>query len=185
MSVLPVIEIFKEPISIERALMYANKKILAEDYALYQHSLNVAGICYSACVEMGLDERLGFVSGILHDIGKLVWLNEPLCYSFMEHPQLSYGVLKDIELDVAVIAYMHHSYQVNNYPEICEIDVPDRLVPYCQMLSFADKIEANMTRSHRTADEAIETMSKLYDFIPEVVESVSNVVRKKSKYRVT
>lgn len=171
-------------ITIERALMYATNKILAEDYGLYQHSLNVAGICYSACVEMKLDERLGFVSGLLHDVGKLVWINEPMCYSFMEHPELSYGVLKDIELDVAIISYMHHSYQHIKYPEICEIEIPDGLVPYCQMLSFADKIEANMTRSHKTADEAIETMSKLYNFNTEVVNAVSKVVKTKSKYRV-
>jgi putative nucleotidyltransferase with HDIG domain len=162
----------------------ANKQILGLDYGLYQHCLNVAGIACPAGMEMGLDSNLCFTSGLLHDIGKVVWASEPMCYDFMEHPDLGYAVLKDIDLDIATIAYMHHSYQTNPYPAVCEIKVPDRLVPYCQLISLADKVEANMTRSHASADDALKVMTKLYDFLPEVVSSVSNVVKRKSYNRV-
>jgi putative nucleotidyltransferase with HDIG domain len=169
---------------IEDALFYANKVILGADYGLYQHCLNVAGISHSACLELGLDEELGFCSGLLHDCGKVVWLNNPLCFNFMEHPELSYALLKDSNIDVATIAYMHHSYQINKYPEVCEIEVPDRLEIYCQLISFVDKVEANMARSRARPEDAINTMSKIYMFNPEIIEVVKDIVTTRSEYPV-
>lgn len=170
--------------NIPDALFYADRVILGADYGLYQHCLNVAGICYSACLELGLNEELGFCGGLLHDCGKVVWLNEPMCYDFMDHAELSYGMLKDSDMDVAIMAYMHHSYQMNKYPAVCEIEVPERLEPYCQLLAFADKIEANMTRSRASPEDAIETMSRVYNYRPEIIEAVRNVVTIRSHYRV-
>jgi putative nucleotidyltransferase with HDIG domain len=172
-------------IDVMSALRYANVVILNADYKLYQHCLNVAGIAQCSAKELDLDDELCFVAGLLHDCGKIVWLSEPRCYDFMEHAELSYGLLKDVDLDVATIAYMHHSYQTNKYPSVCEIEVPEHLEPYCELISFIDKVEANMTRSHATATEAINTMKKLYPFKPEIVTAVSQVVHKRSKYPVT
>lgn len=162
------------------ALRYASKVILNADYKLYQHCLNVAGMVQAACMELELNDELGFVGGLLHDCGKIVWLSEPLCYDFMDHAELSYGLLKDYDIEVATIAYMHHSYQMNKYPAVCEIEIPEHLKTYCELVSFADKIEANMTRSRATADQAISTMRNIYPFEDRIVAAVSNVVHKRS-----
>lgn len=167
-------------ITTTAALRYASGVILNADYKLYQHCLNVAGIVQSACIELKMNDELGFISGLLHDCGKVMWLSEPMCYDFMDHAELSYGMLKDVDLEIATIAYMHHSYQMNKYPAVCEIEIPDHLEPYCELVAFADKIEANMTRSRATASDAISTMKKIYPFDKKIVDAVSEVVHKRS-----
>jgi putative nucleotidyltransferase with HDIG domain len=174
--------------NIKEALDHANI-IIMTDYPLYQHCISVATICYYSAELLGLDAEKAFAGGLLHDMGKLAYAEitlaeGPSAVAFMDHPVLGYEALKGIDEECAIMAYTHHSYQHMKYPEKMEITVPPHLEVYCQLIAYVDKVESFMTRSHLLAEDAIETVDKFYNFLPNISNMVSLVVSRHSLMRL-
>jgi putative nucleotidyltransferase with HDIG domain len=170
---------------IETALRLADRFILKEDYPLYQHSFNVAMICRATALKMELDSELAFNGGLLHDIGKIVWVKKFPEFNFNDHPVLGYAFLKDIDDDAATMAYMHHRYQKNAYPAVVEITVKKDLEPYVRMVAYVDKVEAFITRSHYEPKDAIITVNAFDNFEPEMTEAVYDILNTYAQLRLT
>jgi putative nucleotidyltransferase with HDIG domain len=174
---------------MKEAMEYAQPLVLS-DYLLYQHCINVASICYYAAKKLNLDPDKAFVGGLLHDYGKLAWVKiilaeGPSAIGFMDHPVIGYAVLKDDDMDAAIMAYTHHHYQHQSYPEKMEIEIPVEMEPYCQLVAYVDKVEAFMTRGGYSARDAIRTVNDFYPFMDGLADAVRAVVDTHAAMRLT
>ncbi len=141
------------------------------------HQKRVARLACFIAGEMGLSEtqeNTVLVAGALHDIGKIFLPNEILNktgeltgneYStIMNHPQVGYDILKEIEFPwpIARIVLQHHErMDGSGYPYGLE---GDEIMLEAKILGVADVVEAmSYERPHRQAlgvDKALTEISK-------------------------
>jgi len=159
------------------------------------HSLGVARLAVAIAREMGLSEREKtgiYISGILHDIGKIAIpveiLVKPGRLTELEralirtHPEAGYEVLKEIEFPwpVALATLQHHErMDGSGYPQGLK---GEEIITEARILAVADVVDA-MThhRPYRPAlpmEEALKELKRgkgrLYD--PRVVDACLKVV---------
>lgn len=162
------------------------------------HQKRVARLACAIAEEMGFSETRKnciLVAGALHDIGKIYLpteiLNKPKQLSsseyssIMNHPQVGYDILKEIEFPwpVAQIILQHHErMDGSGYPFGHE---RDEILLEARILAVADVVEAmSDNRPHRPAlgvDKALGEISKenrlAYD--EDVVEACLKLFREK------
>lgn len=133
-----------------------------KDLPTYYHSIRVGLLSSKIAGHLGLDEKTLLISGLTHDVGKVLIekdilqkkgvLTEKEMGEIKGHPVHSYELLKDKYRTCAEIVLRHHKYQSNSYPE--EDQGADRFAPnmlsriedYAKMLSLADAYDALTTR---------------------------------------
>jgi putative nucleotidyltransferase with HDIG domain len=128
---------------------------------------------YSARVakRLGMDPKLAYMSGIYHDIGKLVInfdlfserdiTNEEFS-QIKEHPKIGSEVLKDIYLLTSLISGLYHAMSKNGGYGITMQDIPAMLCPHtvqlilnmAMIVSVCDFIDAYSTRKTKLRDSA-------------------------------
>ncbi len=163
-----------------------------------RHQKRVARLACSIGEEVGLSEAQKnciLVAGALHDIGKIYLpteiLNKPgqlsgsEYSSIMNHPQVGYDILKEIEFPwpIAQIVLQHHErMDGSGYPFGHE---GDEIMLEARILGVADVVEAmSSERPYRQAlgiEKALEEISRenrlAYD--EEIVEACLKLFRKK------
>lgn len=163
-----------------------------------EHQRRVARLACAIGEEMGLSEARKnciLVAGGLHDIGKIYLpteiLNKPdqlsgsEYSSIMNHPQVGYDILKEIEFPwpIAQIVLQHHErMDGSGYPLGYE---GEKILLEARILAVADVVEAmSSDRPYRSAlgvgnalEEIVQKNKLAYDV--EVVEACLKLFRKK------
>lgn len=166
------------------------------------HSLSVARLSVAIAREMGLSERERtgvYISGILHDIGKIgipvEILVKPGPLSELEmalirtHPTMGYEVLKEIEFPwpVALATLQHHErMDGSGYPQGLK---GEEIIIEARILAVADVVDAiTHHRPYRPAlpmEEALKEIERgrgeLYD--PRVVDACLKVIGRSEQRR--
>ncbi len=163
-----------------------------------RHQKRVARLACAIGEEMGLSEARKnciLVAGALHDIGKIYLpteiLNKPdqlsgsEYSSIMNHPQVGYDILKEIEFPwpIAQIVLQHHErMDGSGYPFGYK---RDEIILESRILAVADVVEAmSSERPYRTAlgiDKALREISSenVLAYDEEIVEACLRLFRKK------
>lgn len=144
------------------------------DYMLIKHSMDVGMLCLGTAKKLPLndeDTRLVHCAGILHDIGK----TRP--NTNLTHSEMSYNILIQYDPDVAQIAVCHHTFQKFPIPDLDTlIGVTDHNRYLGQIVAICDKVDAYMSRNHKSPKNAFYEANKdgifdqiikdaVYDFV--------------------
>jgi len=166
------------------------KILKAKDPQTLNHQKRVANLCMRIAKEMGFPDekaKVLFLSGLIHDIGKLVVPSEILAKpgkltkeefeTIKIHPEVGYKILKGLKfpLTIAEIVYQHHErLNGSGYPRGLK---NEEILFEARILAVADVVEAMSTpRPYREAlkidivieEEILKNSGILYD--PEVVK---------------
>ena len=142
-----------------QAIQIANKEY-ETDFPLHLHAMNVATMATCVATRMNLNEELTFCAGLLHDVGKM--------YCGMsiipDHPMLTRSRLLELNVDeeIANVAGVHHWFQTYPYPDFSQEVLRYTEYPEAELISLCDKVEAGMTRSHETPEQALRKAIKIY-----------------------
>ena len=141
------------------------KKLKKHHEPTYRHCLRVGILCAKASSYFSYDEKIMFVSGLLHDIGKLEiesqilrkkHIDEEDFIKIEEHPVKGYEMLKEKFEIPAEIILRHHTYgngRKRHYPknipkneEINE-ETYKKINEYSKLLSIIDFYDAGHRRT--------------------------------------
>jgi len=153
------------------------------------HSYNVAKLCQQVAEPFGLDERLLFTCGLLHDIGKL-YIDERILYKrscltksefeiVKQHTVYSYNLLKEANVNELVcLSALYHHERLNGtgYWKKKKDEIP--LV--AQIVAVVDVFEASTNyRPHRMSKSKRVALKILKDpelFNKEIVNVLESIV---------
>lgn len=143
------------------------ERFLASGETSYQkvteHAWHVAILVKRVARQLGYDERLAFVAGLLHDLGKLTCppdlfdgfeIDETEFVRVKRHAVAGYLELRHIDLELALIVGLHHAVYAGGYG-ILERDIPtnrfsqsekERILELASIISICDYIDADLTR---------------------------------------
>lgn len=146
-------------------LLHYMKRMKKKDYPTYEHCLRVGlkGLEVADC--LGLSRRVLFVSGIFHDIGKILISDKILKKVEMftdedyreikNHPLYGYCMIKDKMPLAAEIIVRHHRFGENPYPAslpVSKVSLSEKtnrfITGYAKILSIIDFHDAIMTREN-------------------------------------
>ena len=149
----------------------------AKDTYTCGHSQRVAHLTQQLAQAMGLDEHTVsrmHIAGVVHDVGKIGVPESVLSkpgrlteeeFAWMrQHPEIGYGILKDIpQLRDILPGVLHHHerWDGQGYPEgLCE----DRIPKIARMIALADAFDAmSSTRTYRPALSRAEVLQEIME----------------------
>lgn len=144
-----------------------------KDLATYSHSVRVGLKGIELSNHFGLDPKILFYAGLLHDIGKsltdintlkkTVGFNDKDMNEVVKHPKDGYRLLKGIHDFSAEIILRHHQYSSRSYPKILpksEIDFSKgnevMIDYYSRLLSLIDFYDAISYRKNDKFEEGTD-----------------------------
>lgn len=128
-----------------------------------EHGEHVSILAKRVARQLQQDERLAFVAGLVHDLGKLTCppdlfdgldIDETEFVRVKRHAVAGYLELRHIDLELALIVGLHHSVYAGGYG-ILERDIPanrfspdqkQRILNFASIISICDYIDADLTR---------------------------------------
>ncbi len=164
-------------LDVTQATEIAYKEIM--DYPLLKHSMDVGMLCLGVAKRLPLndaDTRLVVCAGILHDLGK----TRP--NTNLTHSEMSYNMLIQYDNDVAQIAVCHHTFQKHPVPDLDTlIGVTDHNRRLGQIVAICDKVDAYMTRNHKSPKNAFFEANKDGIFDQDIKDAVYDFVTMEHK----
>lgn len=163
------------------------------DFETYEHSIRVGGLLYRVGRNLAFDQKLMFLSGVLHDIGKIdidngilrkkKGFNEQDMKIVKEHPKSGYNLILPVYRPLAEIVLRHHMHQVHSYPSDFSsladftADESARIELFSLYLGLADTYDSCTTRYNEevngilNSEQTREYIHKKYPNHSETAES--------------
>lgn len=136
-----------------------------KDPATYDHSIRVGLLMYEITRFQHMDQKAGFYSGVLHDIGKSMTRSSTLkktdgwtpadTAEIKGHVMDGYRLLRDHFDFTAEIILWHHRYQPNGYP----VELPNPLHSY----SEATNTMIRMYGRHLSLADCFDALHRVND----------------------
>lgn len=166
---------------IQKLQKYAKKK-LSENR--YEHSVRVANMCQTLCKNYGLNEKIGYLVGISHDICKEIKIEKMIKFTKKMNYEISDFEKKYPKLLHGVAA----SYILKNKFNVFDDDVLESVsfhvsgkINFCDLgkcLFLADKIEPNRPQSTTEYREKLMLLSLNKMFLSVIQENYEYIVSK-------
>lgn len=125
-----------------------------------QHAMNVGAWASAVASSIGLDTRLAYEGGLLHDVGK--------CYCAVEHhAKIGFIIINETEkydMDVAKLALYHHQFQANEGIPDLVTDPDDKFMEMAEIIALCDKTEAYTNRRRLPPNKAVKSALSHYPF---------------------
>lgn len=133
-----------------------------------EHSIRVAALAARSAVNLGYDARAAYVSGILHDIGKIALpcqlfdghnISAEEYSEVKGHVHMGYEALRDKFLFTALVAGFHHSLgkagyglTVKDLPENLSVETAKKVLNIAELIAVCDYVDAASTRTTAVKD---------------------------------
>jgi putative nucleotidyltransferase with HDIG domain len=127
-----------------------------------EHSIRVAVMAAKAAVKLKYDVKAAYMSGILHDVGKLALppalfdghnVSEEEYSIIKDHVRLGYEALKDKYLFAGLIAGLHHSLgetgyglTLNDLPKNLSMETAKKILDIAGLIAICDYVDAATNR---------------------------------------